>query len=230
MEVVPGVHAIDFGVVWAYLYQEADRLTLIDAGIAGQGADVLSAIEALGAKPADLRQIVVTHYHADHFGSAAELIERTGASLLAHELDAPVVRGDAPEPVPALSDAERPYHEQAIASTPKAPRCVVDRELQDGDEIDLDGGATVVHVPGHTAGSIAVYVPKRRLLFTGDAAARTLEGQLLHGVFNVDVAQTRASFAKLAQLDIETVCFGHGAPLNKGASHEFRRLAEKLAS
>jgi glyoxylase-like metal-dependent hydrolase (beta-lactamase superfamily II) len=230
MEVVAGVHAIDFGAVWAYLYEERDRLTLIDAGIAGRADDVLEAVESLGRKPADLRQIVVTHYHADHFGAAAALIERTGAVLLAHALDAPVVRGDAPEPLPVLSDGERPYYQQAIATTPPAPRCVVDRELQDGDEIDLDGGARVIHVPGHTAGSIAVYVPARRLLFSGDAAARLPDGTLLHGVFNVDPAQTRASFAKLAQLDIEVACFGHGAPLDKDASYAFRRLAEKLAS
>ncbi|MEX1254057.1 MAG: MBL fold metallo-hydrolase [Dehalococcoidia bacterium] len=229
MEVVPGVHGVDFGAVWAYLYQERDRLTLIDAGLAGQSEAVLDAVESLGRKPGDLRQIVVTHYHADHFGAAAALVERTGAALLAHALDAPVVRGEVEEPLPALSDAERPYYEQAIASTPAAPRCAVDRELQDGDEIDLDGGAKVVHVPGHTAGSIAVYVPKRRLLFSGDAAGRTPEGQLLHGVFNVDTAQARASFAKLAQLDIEVACFGHGPPLDKEASYTFRRLAEKLA-
>jgi glyoxylase-like metal-dependent hydrolase (beta-lactamase superfamily II) len=229
MEVAPGVHAVDFGVVWAYLYVETDRVTLIDGGIAGKGGLIPEAVESLGRRPSDLRQIVVTHYHADHFGAAAELVERTGASVLAHALDAPVVRGDAPESLPALSDAERPYYEQAIASTPPAPRCAVDRELQDGDEIDLDGGAQVVHVPGHTAGSIAVYLPKRRLLFSGDAAARTPEGQLLRGVFNVDTAQARASFAKLAQLDIEVACFGHGPPLERDASYAFRRLAEKLA-
>lgn len=84
-------------------------------------------------------------------------------------------------------------------------------------------------MPGHTSGSIAVYVPKRRALFVGDAAARMPEGHLLVGVFNVDPAQTRASFRRLAELEFDAVFFGHGAPMEKDASLAFRELAVKLA-
>lgn len=227
MEVIPGVYAIDFGFVWAYLYAEADRLTLIDAGIAGEHDKLFGAIERLGRRPDDLRQIVITHYHADHIGAVAELAERTGAQVLAHALDAPVVRGEAPEPPPVLSEAERPYYEQAIRSTPKAPPARVDLEVADGDEIDLGGGARVVHLPGHTAGSIGLYVPRTRALFTGDAVAG-VDGKPITGVFNVDREQARASFRKLAALDFDAACFGHGPPLDKDASVAFRRAAERL--
>jgi len=227
-EIAPGVYLIE-GLGQAFLYREADRLTLIDTGLAGTAPAVLNAIAALRRKPADLQQIVVTHYHADHMGSVAELVERTNAQVLVHALDAPVVRGEAPEEPPQISELERPFHEAVSKNVPPAPPSRVDRELLDGDGIDIDGGTRVVHVPGHTAGSIAVYVPKRRLLFVGDAAGRDPEGRLLVGVFNVDPAETRRSFAKLAALDLETVCFGHGAPLDKDASAAFRRLAEKLA-
>ena len=108
------------------------------------------------------------------------------------------------------------------------PPGLVDRELQDGDEIDLDGGASVVHVPGHTAGSIAVYLPGRRLLFSGDAAVADPEGRLMVGVFNVDTQQARESFRRLAALDVDVACFGHGKPYDRDASIAFRRLAEKL--
>jgi glyoxylase-like metal-dependent hydrolase (beta-lactamase superfamily II) len=230
MELISGVHVIDCGIVQAYLYQEADRLTLIDTGLSTQAGLILDAVSAMGRRPADLRQIVLTHSHADHTGSLAELVERTGAQVIAHELDASVVRGDAPEPPPVLSDIERPFAEAALKATPPAPHCHVDREVIDGDEIDVDGDSVVVHVPGHTAGSIAVYVPKRKLLFSGDAAARLPDGNVIVGVFNVDTVLARQSFRRLASLDIEAVCFGHGAPMDRDASVAFRRVAERLGN
>jgi glyoxylase-like metal-dependent hydrolase (beta-lactamase superfamily II) len=93
----------------------------------------------------------------------------------------------------------------------------------------LDGGARVVHVPGHTPGSIALYVPGRKLLFVGDAAAHTFGLRPPIGAFTEDHAQARASIRKLAELDFEVACFGHGRPLDREAPHAFRRLAERLA-
>ncbi len=230
MEIVPGVHSIDgLGVGRAYLYQEADRLTLIDTGLTNSGAAIVDAIDGIGRKINDLKQIVVTHYHADHMGSLAEPAERSGAQVLAHALDAPVVRGEQPEEEPDLSALEEEVHAEISKNVHPARPCPVGHELLDGDDIELNGEALVVHVPGHTASSIAVYVPKRRALFTGDAAARMPDGQLLVGVFNVDPAQTRASFRRLAELEFDAVFFGHGAPMEQDASLAFRRLAEKLA-
>ena len=229
MEIIPGVHDIDLGMVRAYLYQEADRLTLIDTGLANSGSAIVDVIDGLGRKISDLEQIVVTHYQADHMGSLAELADRSGANVLAHALDAPVVCGDKPEEEPNLSELEKKIQAEIAKGVRPAQPCRVDRQLVDGDEIELGGGAQVVHVPGHTAGSIAVYVPKRRALFVGDAAARMPEGQLLVGVFNVDPEQTRASFRRLAELEFDAVFFGHGAPMEKDASLAFRGLAEKLA-
>jgi glyoxylase-like metal-dependent hydrolase (beta-lactamase superfamily II) len=230
-ETLPGVHDIDLGMVHAFLYAERDRLTLIDTGLDSHAGRILDEIEAIGRKPAELQQIFITHYHADHTGSLAELAERTGARVLVHALDAPVVRGDVPEPPPVyVTDEEREFGERIRADVTPPRRCSIDCELADRDEFDLDGGAIAVHVPGHTAGSIALFLPKRRVLFSGDAAVRGPDGRLMSGVFNVDTAQTRASFAKLAELDFEIACFGHGAPLDKDASTEFGRLAEARGS
>ena len=228
MEIIPGVHAIDVDMVYAYLYQEAERLTLVDSGLATASERIVQEIDAIGCRSADLRQIVASHYHADHAGSLAELAERCGASVLVHALDAPVVRGEAEEEPPVHSERESEFYERITTDVPPLRRAQVDRELADGDEIDLDGGAQVVHVPGHTAGSIAIYLPKRRLLFYGDAAARMPEGRLIVGVFNADPALARESFRKLAELDFEVACFGHGKPLDRDASLAFRKEAERL--
>ena len=232
MEIVPGVYAIDrLGVGRAYLYAEADRLTLIDTGLPGSADRVYAEIERAGRKPEDLKQIVITHHHSDHAGALADVVARTGAQVLAHAIDAAVVRGDSP---PGNADRRGLARllTPVLGKSAKAPApCRVDRELADGDEIELDGGARVLHVPGHTPGSIALYVPARRLLFAGDAASSALglgppRGPF--GLFNEDQAQARASFRKLAELDFDAAFFGHGKPLDKGASLAFRRAAERL--
>ncbi len=232
MEIVPGVHSIErLGVGRAYLYQEADRLTLVDTGLPSSADRVFAAIERIGRRAEDLRQIVITHYHHDHTGSLADVVERTGAQVLAHAIDATVVRGEGP-PGEADRYGIARLMTPLLGRSARAPAPArVDRELTDGDEIDLDGGARVVHAPGHTPGSIAIYLPGRRLLFAGDAAVNVLGlGPALgaFGLFTEDHAQARASFRKLAQLDFDAAFFGHGKPLDKDASRAFRRAAERL--
>ena len=232
MEIIPGVHAIEsLGIGRAYLYQEADRLTLIDSGLAGSADRIVAAIERVGRKPEELRQIVVTHHHIDHMGALADVVERSGAQVLAHALDAPVVRGERPPPVPTATGAWRLLRPLLARGARSARAVNVDRELADGDEVDLGGGAQVVHVPGHTMGSIALYLPGRKLLFAGDAAANAFglgppSGPF--GMFNEDRPQARQSFRKLAELDFDVACFGHGRPLDREASLAFRRAAERL--
>ena len=232
MEIIAGVHTIEkLGIGRAYLYVEADRLTLIDTGLAGSTAKLVAAIESVGHKPEALAQVFVTHHHRDHTGSLAEVVERTNAQVLAHPIDARIVRGEVAAPGSSASGLFRPLRPLLSRSnTPPAP-VRVDREVGDGDEVDLGGGARVLHVPGHTAGSIALYVPGRKLLFSGDAATNTMglgPPTGLFGLFNEDTEQSRASFRKLAELDFEVACFGHGRPLDKEASLAFRRAVDKL--
>ncbi|MGB2694120.1 MAG: MBL fold metallo-hydrolase [Dehalococcoidia bacterium] len=229
MEVIPGVHAIGgLSTGRAYLYQEADRLTLIDTSQASNTARIINEIERTGRKPGDLQQIIITHCHDDHTGSLAELVDRTGAQVLVHTEDAPVVRGEGMPLPPVLPGFERILFAVLVRSMKAAQPARVDRELADGDEIDLDGGARVVHTPGHTPGNIAIFLPKRRLLFTGDAAGGGPTGSPALGVFNADPRVARESFRKLAALDFDVACFGHGRPLDKDASLAFRRTVERF--
>ena len=172
-----------------------------------------------------MRQIVITHHHADHTGGLAELVERTGAQVMVHALDAPVVRGERPPPGPSSGGLLKPLLGRMAAGAPAAR---VDRELADGDEIDALDGMRVVHTPGHTPGSICLYCPQRRLLFTGDAAANIFRLGPALGWFTEDAAQAKESIRKLAALDFEAAFFGHGRPIEKDAALRFRRFADKL--
>ena len=149
--------------------------------------------------------------------------------MLAHRWDAPVIRGDMPAPQPDFTAGERPLYERITAAgpPPAAPPCRVDRELAEGDLLDLGGGAAVIGVPGHTDGSIAIHLPAHRLLFTGDAVARAPDGRVILGPFNVDRAEAISSFRKLAGLDVDVACFGHGAPVLADGSAALREATER---
>ena len=91
-----------------------------------------------------------------------------------------------------------PDEGEVAGGIPDAPFAIVDRDVGDGDEISLGSGAPaeVIHVPGHTAGSISVYVPKRGIVFTGDAAA-SMNGRPIVGVFNVDGEEAKQKYVDL---------------------------------
>ncbi len=100
-------------------------------------------------------------------------------------------------------------------------------ELSDGDVLDFGGGARIVHAPGHTEGSVAVRLPSYGVLFTGDAVATAPDADgVILGVFNVDRDRAVASFRRLAALDAEVACFGHGDPVTTRASHVLTRSAD----
>ncbi len=229
MEILPGLYGIDFGGrVWAYLLRTGRRWTLIDAGFAGDLPLIEAELGTLDAKVSHIGRIVLTHCHLDHVGTVAEIQKMSEVETMAHRLDAPVIRCEATVAEPVLSEQEKRLMEQLQAGgMTEAPPASVERELEDGDTIDLGGDeALVVHVPGHTDGSIALYVASRGLLFTGDAVASL--GRPIVGVFNVDPKRARQSFKRLAELEFEAACFGHGSPMTSGAAEAMRKVAEFL--
>lgn len=229
VELRTGLHQVTLSFGQVYLWHDDSGLTIVDAGPADAAADIAEAIESIGLERTDVKRLVLTHHHEDHVGSAAEISTWGAVTVMAHRWDAPVIRGDLSGEPPDLAHA--PEWEQqaweAKPDLPEAPPVRVDRELHDGDVVNFGGGARVLSVPGHTEGSIALYLPSKKLLFTGDTAANP-DGKPMPGVFNVNRARTAASFRQLAQLTVETVCFGHGDPIVEGGGTALREAAEQL--
>lgn len=227
MQVTPRVHQVEgLGMGRAYILI-GDGLTVVDSSMPKQGRKILDYVTGLGRQPEDIRRVIVTHHHVDHMGSAAELIEATGAELYVHEADVPYVRGERVQDpnVPA------PLKQVAKRLGPKPPRVSdVHHVLRDGDRIDIGGTLCVIHAPGHTMGSVALLWEDESVLFTGDALSHLLRISLPLGVFTEDMELAKRSAAKLATLEFETACFGHGPPIVGAASQRIARAASRWTS
>lgn len=227
VELRPHLYRLTLGRYQAYLWRDDDSVTLVDTGEAGSGPAIVEALRQIGLMAADVDRLVLTHFHDDHAGSAAEVSSWGAVQVVAHALDAPVIRGEVPGPPPNLTDAERELHTQVAAGLPPAPPVPVDHEVHDGDLLDLGGGARVVSTPGHTDGSIALHLPAPGVLITGDIGAE-YGGEVILGVFNLDRTEAAASFRRVADLDADVACFGHREPLVGGAGVRLRQVAKSL--
>jgi glyoxylase-like metal-dependent hydrolase (beta-lactamase superfamily II) len=214
-------------VVQAYAVREGDGFNLIDTSTAGEDEAILGALGSLAGGGVRLADVLLTHGHDDHTGSAAALADRTDARVIGPAGDAAVIEGERPAPPPNLEDWEVPLFEQVHPLVPPAPPVALDVEVDDGTALDWEHPARIVAAPGHTAGSVAVLFEDDGVLVTGDAIA-SFDGAPIVGVFNVDRAQATATFRQLAALDVDIACFGHGAPLVGDAGARLAEVAARL--
>jgi glyoxylase-like metal-dependent hydrolase (beta-lactamase superfamily II) len=225
-EIRPNLHRLTVGAFQAYLWRDHDGVTLVDAGGVGAGPEIAGLLGELGIATTDVERLVLTHFHADHTGGAAEIASWGAVEVLAGAGDAAIIRGDVEPPAPNLhSDAEREMAAKMLADLPHASPCRVDRELTDGVVLDVAGGAQVISGPGHTEGSIGLFLAGPRVLFTGDTVAH-FQDQVLVGPFNLDTDRAVESFRLLAGYDADVACFGHGDPI-VGNAHETLAAAAK---
>jgi glyoxylase-like metal-dependent hydrolase (beta-lactamase superfamily II) len=226
----PGVHRLSSVYTNWYLLEADGRLTVLDAGLPGDWREFLSALSRLGHSPADVDAVLITHHHPDHAGNAEQL-RSSGARVFAHPADAPYLRGEKRLSRGGLARfLWRPWYAfymlsyvaKGITRTPT----VADLDtLADAEVLDVPGSPTVIHAPGHTAGSCALFLEDRSLLFSGDALVtldvvrgpRGRQGpQIAHGPFAADADLAVESLRALAVTNAETVLPGHGEPWPHG--------------
>lgn len=235
--VADGVWAVEvaFGVN-AYVLanngvDDGEGLTLVDSGLRSGGPRLVRSVRMLGFDPASMRDLLLTHWHPDHTGSAARFATSTAATRVrAGREDLAAVRGDQRRPQryvdrDELTPLGRMY---ARFVGPGAP--VPSAEpLDDGEELAVAGGLRVVAAPGHTPGSLAFHVASRGVLVAGDAVMNL--GRLTRGPGFVRSARSSevATLRRLAALDFDVLACGHGPLVRTGGRERLERLSARLA-
>jgi glyoxylase-like metal-dependent hydrolase (beta-lactamase superfamily II) len=166
----------------------------------------------------------LTHAHPDHQGSSHALCERLAIPLWCGSADVPAM--ETPGGIGASQAPGWLNRFQARFWT--GPPHPVSRALHEGDEV---AGFAVLECPGHSPGHVAYWRESDRVLILGDVLNNmnlitSIPG--LHeppAVFTPDPARNRDSARRLAALEPELVCFGHGPPLR-----DPRALREFVAS
>lgn len=126
-----------------------------EAIVVDPGDNISGIIAILQKHQLTLKQIIVTHAHIDHIAGAQRLKRLTGAPILYNQNDLPLVK---------MMDVQAGW--LGIPTPEVAPP---DASLEDRQVISIAGlTGSILHTPGHTEGSVCLYLPQQSLLLAGD--------------------------------------------------------------
>jgi glyoxylase-like metal-dependent hydrolase (beta-lactamase superfamily II) len=219
MQIAPSLHRLGSSLVNSYLVEEAGLVTIIDAGLPGYWSDLQGELAAMGRSLDDVRGVVLTHGDTDHIGFAERIHRELGVPVHVHELDAARARGEVKKPNSGWGPIRiGPLVGFLLYTARKGglriPPLTDLVTFGGGATLDLPGAPRIVHLPGHTPGSVAFHVPAVDAIFMGDAftTRSVLTGEVgpRPAPFTLEPAQAISSLAKLEGLQARWVLPGHG--------------------
>lgn len=243
--VMPGIWRLRLPLPWpgvphvnAFAVAAGDGIVLFDTGMATE--DGLRQLELALAQAEfgleDVKLLVCTHSHTDHYGLAAPIVDRAGCELWMHPAWEHV-RGMVEDPegsldrrievarqsgVPAAALAQ--YEQSRRGQSPGIERIVEpDRELVPGVEVETDLGPWQVHeTPGHAPSHVTLHQPDRGVLITGDHLLGRISLFFDYGHTPDPVGEFIGGLDVVEGLDAGLSLAGHGRP--------FRDPAAKVAA
>ncbi len=218
------VYQIALGAVNVFLIEDGNELTLVDCGYPNSADKIFAAVKKAGKDPQNIKQLILTHTHPDHAGSAAEIKRRLDIPVLCHFEDAKLIAKGVAGRLPfvlAPGIINWLVFNLLIKRTPnKVEPVIIDHQLNDNDLLSIAGGVKVIHTPGHSLGHIALLVQKANLLIAGDICANVF-GLGLSPVYE-DIETGKQSILKAANFGFEKAVFGHGKEITSAASAKLK--------
>ena len=240
--VIPGVYRLRLPLPWpgvphcnAWAVAAGDGVVLFDTGMhePGSFAHFERALAQVNLRVENIKLVVCTHAHSDHYGQAATIVERTGCELWMHpnhehmtrsaeDPDASLERrleiarqsGVPSEPLRAYAEARRGQGSGIAAIIPP------DRDLLPGVEIHSDLGTwQVIETPGHAPSHVCLYQPEKRLLISGDHLLGRVSLYYDYGYTPDPAGEFLHSLAVVEDLDVRLALSGHGRTFTDISAH-----------
>jgi glyoxylase-like metal-dependent hydrolase (beta-lactamase superfamily II) len=252
-KVLPGIWRLRLPLPWpgvphgnAWAIEHDGGIVMFDTGIGGEGRlrQLDLALAQAGFGVDDVRLVICTHSHTDHYGLAGAICERAGCELWMHpnwehvrlladdpeaalEARIEVARQSGVSPAALERYREARNDSETGIDILKEP----DRELVPGVEVETDLGTwQVVETPGHAPSHVVLHQPERRLLISGDHLLGRTVLFFDYGHSPDPVGEFCASLARVEPLEIDLVLPGHGRTFRDPEAKiaESRRQVDEL--
>jgi glyoxylase-like metal-dependent hydrolase (beta-lactamase superfamily II) len=248
--VLPGAWRLRLPLPWpgvphvnAWALKAGDGIVLVDTGIHEDGAlaELERTLAQIGHRLDDVRLLVCTHAHSDHYGLAAPIVERAGCELwmhprhqhmtrsmedpersLAQRIEVARQSGVPLEPLQRWAEQRRRDLKPSIAAAIEPHR-----ELVPGVEVETDHGTWSVHyTPGHAPSHVVLFEPQQRLLLSGDHVLGRVFLYFDYGWTPDPVGEFLDGLDAVARLDARLCLPGHGRPFGDVRAHIDANRAE----
>ena len=200
-----------------------DRL---DPGIMIMGGLSGGAARSL-PEPNEVTHVLLTHAHSDHTGGAAGLAVETGAEVLCSAAERPYIEGGRSLAGAACSLGSRlGLTLNHWVQQRRVPSVKISGSIAEGDRV---GGLSVVAMPGHTPGQIALVHEEDRVVLCADTVFN-VQGNLGHDPtpgITVDFASAEESMRRLCDLGIDDMAPSHGPAILENATHRIQEFLRR---
>jgi glyoxylase-like metal-dependent hydrolase (beta-lactamase superfamily II) len=213
-----------FGMINCFVVRGDKTCILVDTGLPGSERTIIKQLRDHNIRQEDVRLIVVTHGHVDHFGSAAKLRQLLNVPILAHEADLAFYTSGKADMDSAKANKPQWKPFLKLIGKQTAEAFSPDIILQGDVHYDLSSwGAKghIIHTPGHTPGSISIILDNGESIIMDMMASGILLGGVMfynrvkHPPFHDDKVTLRKSFEKLLLEKGERYYLGHGGPVTR---------------
>jgi len=189
---------VNMGFVNGYVLIRGKEAAVVDTGTPNNASKIADVVRSAGLGWDAVRHVILTHYHPDHIGSIGEVLA-AAPKATAYAGAADIPQIKSPRPLKAVGDNDDVF------------------------------GLRMIATPGHTPGHVCVFDPVGSLLILGDAI-NNMDNRLSgpNPQYTADMVQAHQSVKKLAKFTFQRAVFGHGDPIDKGASQAIVKLAGTL--